>query len=154
MLKKIQVSDLQIMSMGDLKVFGVATLTGEACPYYQRVLCDVNEQGKILLEQFLGVTLDRQPMNSFCSIGQHVASVMFPRSMWQEFSDFAAWQNDFTTVIITRGQRHYYREIDAELLEYYQTAGGYVVGHKPHIPGQPTHNGANVAAVTGRAGNE
>lgn len=154
--KRYQRADLQINCLADLKEFGVLPLTGEACPYYQRILSDVTEQGKTLLERYLGTSLTYPPMNTVCSKGKHVASLMFPRAMWTDFADFAAWEEGFEVVIIagTSNQRNYYREIDADLLEYYSTVGGYRVAHKPKILGQESRNGANVSMITGRAGNE
>lgn len=153
--KRYQRADLQINCLADLKEFGVLPLTGEACPYYQRILSDVTEQGKTLLEQYLGTTLTAEPMNTICSSGKHVASIMFPRAMWTDFADFAAWQEGFNFLVIAGSshQRNYYREIDADLLDYYQSIGGYQVSHRPRS-GQEIRNGAHVAMITGRAGNE
>ena len=40
----------------DLKQYGLKALTGEACSFGMRMLCDVNDKGRRLLESFFGMT--------------------------------------------------------------------------------------------------
>ena len=42
----------------DLEKYGIMPLTGEACGLSLRFLCDVNEQGKNILEKMLGCKLN------------------------------------------------------------------------------------------------
>lgn len=43
------------MDTVNLKDYGIDMLTGEACSFSLRILCDVTEQGKSLLERYFGV---------------------------------------------------------------------------------------------------
>lgn len=79
-----------IHSWSDLRVFGINVLTGEACAYGQRLLCDVNEQGKALLAEFFGMPNIQlaPPMNSRVNEQPSVGSVMLERSAWRALAHF------------------------------------------------------------------
>ena len=72
---------LHIHNTDDLKQFGIIPLTGEACTYGLRILCDLTEEGKQAVQAFLGShQLTGFPGNWNSREGQ-VASVMLPRSL-------------------------------------------------------------------------
>lgn len=60
----------------DLKPYGIEYLTGEACAYGQRVLCDMNEDGKKLIQDWIGVTEFQKNWNSSVNGKPAVASIM------------------------------------------------------------------------------
>jgi hypothetical protein len=67
---------LRIKSDRDLEQFGILPLTGEACMLGARVLCDLTEEGRQHICEWLGLPPDtrfKEPWNS-----QGVASIMLP----------------------------------------------------------------------------
>ena len=82
----------QIRSFEDLEQFGIHALTGEACGFSMRLLCDVTEQGKNLVEKYFGGTIEIRKdsnMNSGRGGPPHVGSVMLPRQDFvQQFGIF------------------------------------------------------------------
>ena len=85
-----------------LTQFGINPLTGEACAYGLRVLCDVSQEGAALLTQFLGAaTLALHPnWNSRVGERPAVASVLLPRESLRPLHIFALLQqgHDFVTL--------------------------------------------------------
>lgn len=79
----------------DLDVFGVRVLTGEACAYGQRLLCDVNEDGQQLLREFWGLpTLMLAPaMNERVGTKPAVGSVMLERRAVLGLARFAMFRS-------------------------------------------------------------
>lgn len=77
-----------IHSFRNLEEYGINPLTGESCRYSQRLLCDVNEDGKRLLEEFLAVSLTSPNWNSTVNGKPAVASVMLPYDMLQSIATF------------------------------------------------------------------
>lgn len=77
-----------ITSFRDFEAYGINSLTGEACRYGQRILCDVNEDGKKLLEEFLCVSLTARNWNSTVNKKPAVASVMLPYGILQDLATF------------------------------------------------------------------
>lgn len=75
--------------LDDLRQFGIYGLTGEACGVGMRVLCDVDKNGKELLEEYLRVSLTSEPWNSSTDGKDHVASVMLTPNMFQDIWIFA-----------------------------------------------------------------
>jgi hypothetical protein len=70
----------------DLRKYGINTLTGEACPYGMRVLCDLTEQGRRIVLDMLGCDLGPLPRNWN---GGSEFSMMIPRCLLQE--DLLVW---------------------------------------------------------------
>jgi len=77
-----------ICSFRDLESYGINPLTGEACRYGQRILCDVNEDGKRLLEEFLSVELTSRNWNSKVNGKDAIASIMLPYGILQDLAAF------------------------------------------------------------------
>jgi len=46
----------KITCWDDLRPYGIAILTGEACGLSYRILCDVTERGKQTIQKALGIT--------------------------------------------------------------------------------------------------
>lgn len=75
----------------DLEDFGIDMLTGEACGLSMRLLCDVTERGKVLIERFFGGTITVKPgsnWNGGNKADPHVGSILLPSGV---FSDLAAF---------------------------------------------------------------
>jgi len=66
----------------DLREFGIVPLTGEACGLSYRLLCDVTERGKRLLEKAMGVDEIKLADNwNNDDKSPHVGSIMLPNSV-------------------------------------------------------------------------
>lgn len=82
--------------------FGVNPLTGEACAYGLRILCDASQEGVALLTQFLGTATLALSPNWNSRVGERpaVASVLLPRETLRPLHVFALLQqgHDFVTV--------------------------------------------------------
>jgi hypothetical protein len=53
---------MQHLNFSGLSAIGIEPLTGEACAYSMRVLCDLNEDGCKLIADFFGLRLPYRPM--------------------------------------------------------------------------------------------
>jgi len=80
---------VEVSQWDHLKQFGINCLTGEACKYAQRLLCDLNEDGAALIMDYLGVTMLRENWNSTVNDKPAVASVMLHRESLQQIAQFA-----------------------------------------------------------------
>src|SRR6478736_5681012 len=80
---------IHVSSWEDLKQFGINALTGEACKYAQRILCDLNEDGAALIMDYLGVSMLRDNWNSTVNDKPAVASVMLHRGSCMQLAEFA-----------------------------------------------------------------
>lgn len=87
---------LAIHGLRDLVALGINPLTGEACAYSQRVLCDVSEKGRELLQDFFGLqTFVTHPnMNSMVGDDPAIGSVMLPRGIWSDLAAYYAFNSD------------------------------------------------------------
>ncbi len=63
----------------DLRRYGINSLTGEACPYSQRVLCDLTPRGKKIVFDLLGIP-PTIPLSENWNSGSSF-SMMIPRSL-------------------------------------------------------------------------
>jgi hypothetical protein len=88
----------------DLRPYGIDGLTGEACGYSMRILCDVTEKGKALIERFFGgtikITLDSN-WNGGDKEDPHVGSIMLPYEILPVLGAFCLLQANEPTVFIT-----------------------------------------------------
>lgn len=137
----------QFYANSDLAQFGVVPLTREACPYGQRVLCDVTATGRQYLENFLGVQLSSPNMNHGSYEDPHVASFMLPLVMVTAFVDFASWQLGAKVVVVKYQTRSYYDSLTEEQLAYFARTPGYEVRYCPINANQPMKNGRNIPAM-------
>lgn len=81
---------IAIRNMGDLKAFGVIALTGEACKYGSRVLCDVTAEGAAMLSSYFqaGLSLEKNWNNGDPS-SPHIGSIMLDRALTLPLAKFA-----------------------------------------------------------------
>jgi len=71
---------------------GINILTGEACAFNMRVLCDLTEEGCKIIEEFFGGTITCTRETNWNSGG--VASVMIPRSCLKDLEKFCLLRSE------------------------------------------------------------
>lgn len=149
---------VKIDNLRGLEQFGVNLLTGEACAYGMRLLCDMNERGAELVRTFLGlsraVTFESN-WNSQVNGEPAIASVMLTRDTLWELARFALFQagadyairyNDGTLLGLDRSSRYCenYLKLAADnpaVTVFYNNAR---LSNQPHVGDR------NVHAFTGR----
>lgn len=137
--------------------FGIKPLTGEACALSLRHLCDVSEDGKALLSEYLGIPgLElAAPMNSSVGGQPSVGSLMLPlRAMFSALMQFAAFRAG-ALAIFTNAVGYSLAVYDEETLARYQDfikgREGYELLRNPLCGAQQPHQGTrNIHAFTGR----
>ncbi|OGC62580.1 hypothetical protein A2264_01095 [candidate division WWE3 bacterium RIFOXYA2_FULL_46_9] len=72
-----------------LEEFGIVLLTGEACSLMYRLLCDLTERGKRIVERCLSVQIASESWNSGATDDPHVASIMLTHEMMLPLAVFA-----------------------------------------------------------------
>lgn len=89
----------------DLCRFGIVPLTGEACGLSYRLLCDVTEHGKKILEKALGLPDLRlaQNWNPGPADDPHVGSIMFAPELLGFLGVFALLENGCEEVLQVNG---------------------------------------------------
>lgn len=111
---------LSISKWSDLEEYGIDTLTGEACVYGIRVLCDLTEEGKSTVCSFLGIPKGAKMSANWNSKG--VCSVMLPASIMEDLAVFALFhQRNCVACFRQRGVIFGLRDIqeDREDIETY-----------------------------------
>lgn len=140
-----------------LQELGINPLTGEACAFSMRLLCDLNEDGVRLLQDFFGL-LPADPnaifptrMNSSVGDKPSVASCMLVRSMFNDLYKFVLMLEGWDVVV------QYGNDWTGMTGEHYEK-------YKDHYPGtinvftnwrgcgnQPYRGSRNIHAMTGRS---
>lgn len=80
-----------INSFQDLEAFGIKPLTGEACSFNLRILCDVTDRGARLMEAYWGgnITITRgKNWNNGRPEDPHVGTIMLTRGCLRELAEF------------------------------------------------------------------
>jgi hypothetical protein len=72
---------MKTVGYDDLRRYGINPLTGEACPYGQRILTDLNDQGKHIVCDLLGIPRLATFSDNWNS--GSIASFMLPRSLFE-----------------------------------------------------------------------
>lgn len=79
-----------IRCWNDLERYGIVPLTGEACGLMYRILCDVTDSGKRVLEKCLGVHVElAEAWNRGTPADPHVGSLMLAPEMLTPLGVFA-----------------------------------------------------------------
>jgi hypothetical protein len=131
----------------DLRGLGIHALTGEACGWSLRLLCDVTARGKQVVERFLGgnVTIAAESNWNGGSDGEeHVGSVMLPCSILPELAAFALAFRGPHGVVITK---------DGDAVEYtgHWDQEFYPIRRIVRLPEKPAQLGdRNEHAMSGR----
>jgi len=87
----------------DLEAFGIDLLTGEACAYNYRFLCDVTASGQRVLEQLWDTSLTlHPPWNSGRKDDPHVGSIMLAQPMFASIAAFALLQTSCERIWILK----------------------------------------------------
>jgi hypothetical protein len=76
-----------------LKGQGVGFLTSESCGLGMRLLFDLSDRGKRLVEMFFSVRCENPNWNSRVGAAEAVASIRMPRSILKELCIFALFLN-------------------------------------------------------------
>ena len=139
-----------------LKQYGISLLTGEACAYNMRVLCDLSQKGKKLISGYLGLpdctfapnwnsTVDDEPA---------VASIMLPRCVFKELNIYILFHVEKSDIAISFEDISFYGLKRED--EYYQSYldlanehSGIKVYRNP-CNTAPSENGRNIHQFTGR----
>lgn len=149
---------IEVSGMKDMRIFGIELLTGEACAYGMRVLCDVSEEGRTLLCGFLGLSPDTKfapNWNSFVGETPAVGSIMLPPSIFPELIRYTLFTvadcgfivgqpgGVFLGVKTTNRYAAGYLELAQKI-----TADGYMIYYRPM--GAGSVGGRNVHQMSGR----
>jgi hypothetical protein len=105
-----------------MRLYGIDALTGEACGYAMRLLCDVTEAGRDLIQRFLGGTvliLPASHWNPGIASDPHVGSILLPRGILPELAAFTLLSTTYGTAIVTFSDGCV-ASLDAERFERYQ----------------------------------
>lgn len=131
---------------------GINPLTGEACAYGRRTLCDVSEEGKQLLYDFFGcMTPIAGNWNSKVGEADAVASVMLPlRSLYKELIIFALFNKYNYSHVIINEESHWFQGRN-ELPKTLPTGYDVIRNTAKARTDRQVVNGRNVHAATGRS---
>lgn len=142
-------------SFADLQRFGVGVLTGEACNYQLRLLCDLTAKGVDLLNDFLGVDSAAYGENWNSSVGGEpsIASVFLTRGMLRDLCIFALLHVDKADVVLEKNDVFMGLTKDHEYFSRYeaitaQPDSGYTVYRR--LSTNFVSGGSNQHAMTGR----
>lgn len=97
---------ITISSWNGLERFGIGMLTGEACGYGYRVLCDLNRVGVNLIAECFGVDpvkFEQSLPNSWNSKVNHseaIRSIMIAPQMLVPLAVFACWSRNCSAAYI------------------------------------------------------
>ena len=84
-----------------LREFGIDLLTGEACSLMYRLLCDLTQSGKRIVERCLSVQIQSENWNGGSNDDPHVASIMLAQEMLVPLAVFALLESGCHEVWIT-----------------------------------------------------
>lgn len=142
-----------LQSTRDLQDFGINPLTGEACKFGMRVLCDLTEKGRDLVCTFLGgQMIDGFPENWNTQVGNEraVSSVMLTHRTLADLMVFSLLRDHHVVLVrgsaatgLTKDDPYYdrYMEIATD------PTSGYTVYRNPNAASPTTRH---EHAFTGR----
>ena len=84
-----------VSTWNHLREFGIDLLTGEACSLGYRVLCDLTQRGKCIVERCLGVQIQSENWNHGSDDDPHVASIMLTQDMFVPLAVFALLESGY-----------------------------------------------------------
>lgn len=141
------------LSYENLPEYGIQILTGEACAFGQRLLCDLNEDGITLVADFLGLNPDplsfRPRMNSQVNGKPSLASMMLTRGTIQDILKFILCLEGWEIIVQFRGDWIGRTEETHERAKRFDSPDA-IVFRNWKSPGQPSIGSRNVHAMTGR----
>jgi hypothetical protein len=84
-----------------LREYGIDVLTGEACSLMYRILCDLTQNGKRIVERCLSVQIQSENWNGGSKEDPHVASIMLTHGMLVPLAVFALLESGCREVWVT-----------------------------------------------------
>jgi len=144
-----------ISDWNDLKKYGIQYLTGEACTYGLRLLCDVNQKGRELLEGYFGVCGLNMPyrMNPHVNGEDSVGCLTLPREIFVPLAKYCLFHvegcyavhisNNYITGLTEDQCRQYLEGYEQQSKNIYFNFG---YNPDPSI----SKNGRNIHQFTGR----
>ncbi|WP_144106774.1 hypothetical protein [Paraburkholderia sp. BCC1886] len=113
---------IHINNWQDLQHFGINALTGEACAYSTRILCDVNAEGCALLLDYFGLPpqgIVSRPWNARVKDEPAIGSFMLHRHSLRQLAEFALLRME-AKAIVYRGEDATVGLFTDELLANYE----------------------------------
>lgn len=150
-MSKLSENHVEFTGLASFQAYGIEPLTGEACAYGVRMLCDVNEDGLALLADYWGIpslTL-AGPMNSQVNGKPSVGSIMLSRDAWRSLTRFVAARSGALAVVHAAKMSSMVAVYDEELLSRYAELTGVTVERLYSAPG-PAIGSRMVHQFTGR----
>lgn len=103
---------IHIGSWADMQQFGINALTGEACAYAMRLLCDVNEDGRDLVVEYFGLRAAQHEgeevlpanWNSLVDGKPAVGSIMLHRQSLLQVAEFALQRSEPLAIVYKGGE--------------------------------------------------
>lgn len=94
----------RINCWNDLRPFGIEPLTGEACGLSYRLLCDVTQNGRHIIEKTLGIAQLALPdcWNRGDARNPHIGSIMLVPELLIPLAIFALLENGCEEVLRTK----------------------------------------------------
>lgn len=151
---------MKSITFGNLHELGINPLTGEACAFSMRVLCDLNRDGAELVKRYLGLPLSadlHENWNSMVDGKPAVACIMMDRAMFDPLIRFYLFTQGFDCLY---GQSCCYTAYTLDELEKNEALksvhSGAIGSGKLYInptsySNAPRNGDRNVHAATGRA---
>lgn len=138
-----------------LKNYGINPLTGEACAFSMRILCDLSVKGEALLEDFYGLRPAPyqahfpKNMNSMVGNDEAVASCMITRGMFKDLYMFILFREGWEVIAETGSDctgmsNDTWNEVKDAWPGNTQVRRNYRSSSQPHVGSR------NVHAFTGR----
>jgi hypothetical protein len=138
-----------------LKELGINPLTGEACSFGQRILCDLSAKGVELMAEYLGIKQDAFFPNWNSRVGEDdaVASIMLDRDAFYSICKFAARLDGWQFLICNDVERSVYGTDDEEHTEmlYAELVESKDIHIIRNYTNHPRVKSRNVHQMTGRA---
>jgi hypothetical protein len=140
-----------IHSWKDFEKYGINPLTGEACAYGLRLLCDINEDGKKLLEGFLGLIELKPPanMNSKVNGEPAIGSLVLPRAIFPDLALYCLFHVEgyYGAYKLDGGYQGFTEEAFEKVRKVFE---GRIHNWGYNPDPKITRNGRNVHQMTGR----
>lgn len=151
MPKSIDSPHVQFTGLDSFVPYGINPLTGEACAFSLRILCDVNEDGLALLSEYWGVPNLQlaEPMNSQVNDKPSVGSVMLSRDAWRSLTRFVAARMGAAAVVHTPDGHSLVAVVDPEMVARYEAVPHFGV-ERLSRPAGPAVDSRHVHQFTGR----
>lgn len=140
---------LHLSNVKDLEQFGINWLTGEACAYSMRGLCDLNEDGVELWEEFTSMHVTDKNMNIEVAGKPAINSIMLSRSTIEDLFKYVIWREGYEYAVQHGSEFIGYSDLNSEQLEYLrESSDGFY--SNPRGKG-PQVDGRNIHQFTGRS---